>query len=1027
MNAHRQNMKAIISLLFVVSGIAGLIYQIVWFKYLSLFLGNTTYAQMTVLATFLGGLALGNYLFGKKSDALKNPVKIYSILELFIGVYCLLYPTLSTLIGNLFLSAASGLNVSSQNFLFTVLRFFVAALLLLAPTTAMGGTLPVLSKFFVDKIQDARKEIALLYFLNSFGAVIGVLFAGFVLIKEFGLNVTIYATAFLNILAGLAGFILSIKSKNVLPDSSGSNNETEETTTLVDVGKKTAAAVVLVAGISGMAALIYEMVWVRLLINFFGSSTYAFSIMLMAFIGGITIGSLIVSRKYFIKYNYVKLLAFTQAAIAFSTMLVLLFYERLPYFLWKVSTIFSKSPQAFEIFLVAEFLICFALMFFPTLFMGMALPVATEIISGSNNKVGFSVGRIFSVNTTGTVSGVILTGLVFIPLLGIKGTFEIGIALNLFAAIILFWSSQLFSSTWRVAASVFFVGVFLFYIFLFPAWNENIMIKGVFRSFGGIPPSSFEEFSKNSLNEKIVFYEEGRNATVAVTQSIVNPDNKRLIINGKPDASSYFDMPTQVLLAQIPMMLHPNPKNIFVVGFGSGTTIGSVLTHPVDKITCAEISREVINAAKYFEKENRYCINDPRLQLVNEDAVTLLKLSKEKYDVIISEPSNPWIAGIGNLFSKEYFEKCSAKLNSDGIMVQWFHLYEADDDVVKLVVNTFSSVFPNAQMWNSIANDIILVGSKKELGLNAELLQKKFLVSRIKEDFGRIGITNLFTFLSCQSVSPRGFFTMAADKPINSEIHPILEFIAPKAFYVGKQSAYIYSFDEKFDTSSNSLLIKEFVKKFPPDKNNIINTVQYLHKTNVNARFAFGMSKYLLELYPRDYTANVLFSKSYKNLSLASSSTTTLENLISLFPDSAQVIKDYNNKLVLEKTNATTFMKLFSLKSEAGAFIRTTKRDSVSMIKVYLQLTKGFLQNSEYTAAGEMCARVEKIIRANPDMIKLIDAESYYYLGAVSALYMTDYEKVVGYYIALINLNRDYNDIFHLRRLMSWQTLQNKK
>jgi spermidine synthase len=143
MNAHKQNMKTIISLLFVISGIAGLIYQIVWFKYLSLFLGNTTYAQMTVLAAFLGGLALGNYLFGKKADALKNPVKIYSVLELFIGVYCLLYPSLSTLIGNLFLSAASELNISSQNFLFTVLRFFVAALLLLAPTTAMGGTLPV--------------------------------------------------------------------------------------------------------------------------------------------------------------------------------------------------------------------------------------------------------------------------------------------------------------------------------------------------------------------------------------------------------------------------------------------------------------------------------------------------------------------------------------------------------------------------------------------------------------------------------------------------------------------------------------------------------------------------------------------------------------------------------------------------------------------------------------------------------------------------------------------------------------------
>lgn len=1026
MNSQKQNMKAVISLLFVISGIAGLIYQIVWFKYLSLFLGNTTYAQMTVLATFLGGLAFGNYLFGKKSDAFKNPVKIYSILELFIGVYCLLYPTISMFVGDLFLTTASGLNISSQNFLFSGLRFLVAALLLFAPTTAMGGTLPVLSKFFVDKVQNARKEIALLYFLNSFGAVIGVLFAGFVLIKEFGLNITIYATAFLNILAGLVALILSLKSKNILPTSSEEINVNESLKPSVEVGKNTAVVVILVAGISGMAALIYEMVWVRLLINFFGSSTYAFSIMLMAFIGGITVGSLIISQKFLIKYNYIKLLSFTQAAIAFSTMIVLLFYDRLPYFLWQVSAVFSKTPQSFEVFLVVEFLICFSLMIIPTIFMGMALPIATEIISHSNNKIGFSVGRIFSVNTLGTVAGVIFTGLVFIPLLGIKGSFEVGIALNIFASLILIWSVKLFSSARKIIAAFSFFGVFLLYSMLFPSWNKSVMITGVFRSFGGTPPSSFQEFSKKSNNETIVFYEEGRNATVAVTQSKINPENKRLIINGKPDASTYFDMPTQVLLGQIPMMLHPNPKNVFVVGFGSGTTIGSVLTHPVNKVTCAEISKEVINAASFFEKENKGCIKDSRLKLVNEDALTLLKLSKEKYDVIISEPSNPWIAGIGNLFSKEYFEKCSAKLDSNGVMVQWFHLYEADDDVVKLVINTFSSVFPYAQMWNSVSNDIILVGSKTEMRLDSEQLKNKFLVSSIKEDFSRIGITNLFTFLSCQSVSPRGFFVMAADLPINSEIHPRLEFVAPKSFYVGKQSSYIYSFDEKFDTLSNGLFIKKYVKTLPPEKLNVVNAINYNLNTNVNIRYAFGLSKYLLELYPEDYTANILFSKSYKKLGLAISGAKTLEKLFSLFPDSAQVIKDYNNELVLEKTNATTFLKLFSLKKETDSFIKTTKPDGISLASVYLQLTKNYLQNSEYKAAEEMCARVEKIIRANPELIKSIDAESYYYLGAVTALHMSDFEKVIGYYMALTNLNRNYNDVFHLRRAMSWLTLQGK-
>ena len=1019
----KQTIKVIVSLLFVISGIAGLIYQIVWFKYLSLFLGNTTYAQMTVLAAFLGGLAFGNHLFGEKSDAFKNPVKIYSLLELFIGIYCLLYPTLSVLFGDFFFSAASDLNVSSQNFFFIGFKFLIASLLLFAPTIAMGGTLPVLSKFFVDKLQDARREVAILYFLNSFGAVIGVVFAGFILIKEFGLNITIYATACLNILAGFIGLMISMHSEKVVLVEAAKD---ENVLPSIEISKNTAVVVVLVAGISGMAALIYEMVWVRLLINFFGSSTYAFSIMLMAFIGGITLGSLIVSQKFLRKYNYVKLLAFSQTAIAVSTMLVLLFYERLPYFLWQVSSIFSKSAQSFEVFLFVEFTICFMMMVLPTLFMGMSLPIASEIISGSNKKIGFSVGRVFSINTLGTVAGVLLTGFVFIPYFGIKGSFEIGIALNLIAAIILSLSYKSFSRLEKIGATVFCVMSFLLYLILFPSWNEAVMIKGVFKSFDETPPASFKEFSKTLNNENIVFYEEGTTATVAVVQSKTNPLNKSLIINGKPDASTFVDMPTQALLGQIPMMLHPNPKNVFVVGFGSGTTIGSVLTHPVNNVTCAEISKEVIHASSFFEKENLNCTKDPRLKLVNEDALTLLNLSKKKYDVIISEPSNPWIAGIGNLFSKEYFQKCSSSLDSNGIMVQWFHLYEANYEVVRLVLNTFSSVFPNAQLWNSVANDIILVGYKKKPVFNAELLQNKFIVPKIHKDFERIGISNLFTFLACQSMSTRGFFALSAEAPLNSEIHPLLEFIAPKSFYIGKSSSYVYSFDEKFDTLSNSLLIKNFVAVDPPNKDDIINAIEYNLNTNVNSRFAYGLSKYLRELYPTDYRTNLLFSKSFKKLGITNSSTAVLEKLIALFPDSAEIIKDYGNETILEKTNATTFLKLYSIKEEASAFIKTAKPDSVSKVAVYLQLSKIYLLNGEYSSAENLCARIEKILRDNPKLINSIDAENYYYLGAVSALYRNDIEKVVGYFFALTNLNRNFNDTFHLRRLMAWQIRENK-
>lgn len=1015
----KQIVRMIVSLLFVVSGIAGLIYQIVWFKYLSLFLGNTTYAQMTVLATFLGGLALGNYLFGKRSDSFANPVRIYSLLELFIGVYCLLYPAISSLVGNLFLSASSNLDLISKPFLFTGTRFLVAGILLLLPATAMGGTLPVLSKFFVERIQDARKEIASLYFLNSFGAVVGVVFAGFVLIKEFGLNVTIYSTAFLNIIAGLAGFYLSKKqnkfSEHELVPTDDINNRD-----FIEVDKQTVKRVVLVAGISGTAALLYEMVWVRLLINFFGSSTYAFSIMLMAFIGGITLGSLAVSQNILKKYNYVKLLTIFQSAIAFSTMFVLLFYERLPYSLWKVSALFSKSQESFEFFLAVEFIFCFCLMLLPTLFMGMSLPVAAEIVSASNKKVGVSVGRVFSVNTLGTVVGVILTGLIFIPLFGIKAAFEIGIVLNLFGAFLLLSKYKSFSANEKKLFYSICVLVFCSYLVFSPRWNEKVLLSGVFRSFGALPPSSFNEFTKGFSDEEIIFYKEGMNATVAVTQSLRNKANKRLIINGKPDASTYFDMPTQVLLGEIPMMLHQNPKNIFVVGFGSGTTIGSVLNSPVEKVVCAEISKEVISAASLFKRENKNCINDPRVNIINEDAVTLLKLSKEKYDVIISEPSNPWVAGIGNLFSKEYFEKCSASLNDNGIMVQWFHLYEADDDVVKLVLNTFSSVFPYSQLWGGTANDIILVGSKKEIKISFESINNKFASPLIKQDFERIGINNPFTFLACQSVSQRGFFTMVSGFPINSEMHPRLEFLAPRAFFVGKPSNYIYSFDEKFDALYSGLFIKEYAKKYPPQKNDLLNSVEYSLNVSNNYRFAFGISKYLREFFPNDYLPNLLYSFAFEKLGIVNARYSSLEKMINLFPDSLQINKDFNNVLLNEKINSSSFLHIFSIENEANSFIGTTKPDSVSRLSVYIQLAKAFLQNSEILNAEKMLMFSENYLKHSPLLIKSVSADDFYYVGAMINLYKKEYEKVFGYYLALMNHNPNYENLLRLRRLVSW-------
>jgi len=1016
----KQTIKTILAIIFIVSGITGLIYQIVWFKYLSLFLGNTTYAQMTVLAAFLGGLALGNYFLGKRADAISNPVKVYALLELFIGVYCFSYPFLSSLVGNSFLQIASQLNLSSQNILFSVLRFFVATTLLLLPTIAMGGTLPVLSKYFVSNLNGSGKDIALLYFLNSFGAVIGVLFAGFILIKEFGLATTCYIAAILNVLIGIFGFILSLVIKNVSSENDPPIKESASSNPTEYLSIKIIKIVMLVSCLSGMAALLYEMVWTRLLINFFGSSTYSFSIMLAAFILGITIGSWILTQASLTKFNKIKILTFSQTAIGLTTMAVLLFYERLPYVLWKASAIFSKTPQSFEIFLFVEFLICGALILLPTIFMGISLPAAAEAVSIEKNGIGSAVGKIFSVNTIGTVLGVIITGLVFIPYFGIKKTFEIGIAINFLSSIILLWSYNLFKIRTKFIFSFLCLCSFFIYAAMFSNWNRSVISSGVFKSFSSSPPASYADFLKTASNEKIIFYEEGVNATVAVTQSLSDSTLKSLIINGKPDASTYFDMPTQVLLGQIPMMLHPNPKKVFVVGFGSGTTIGSILTHPVEKVICAEISKEVINAASFFTKENNNCSNDKRLSLINEDALTLLKLSKDKYDVIISEPSNPWIAGIGTLFSKEYFQKCLDRMNDDGIMVQWFHVYDTDDSIVQLVLNTFSSVFPYAQIWNSVSNDIILVGSKKNIQLNIKSLETKFAAPKISNDFKRILMPNLFTFLSCQSSSPRGFFEMSEKLPLNTETHPLLEFLAPKSFYVGKQSSYIYKYDEKFDTLSNSLLIKDFIKNRPVRKDEILDAVKYNLKYSLNFRYCFGLSRYLREKYPDDYETNYYYAISLEKFGLLNQTTPILEKISASFPDSIQNKIKYYDALILEKINATTFIKFSSISSEVNYIISVSPKDSVSVIRMLSKYATVYRKNSDYINAQYLCDKIEQYTINNKNLLKHINSEEFFFTGALANFYQDDYQKVYSYYLSLMNSRADTDNLIRMRRLIEW-------
>lgn len=822
----KQTYQSVIALLFILSGATGLVYQIVWFKYLSLFLGNTTYAQTIVLATFMGGLAIGASLWGRRADRIKKPVLLYAILELGIAAYCFFFPEINHFVRETFFSVvlSAGIEIGSTSLL--VLKLVVSVLLLIVPTILMGGTLPVLVKGITTRVEETGKSVAILYFLNSFGAVAGSLLGGFFLIRLIGLDTTIIGTSILNGLIGIAALLLSLKTykSDTVPSAHVSSASAEKSLKSAGSHEQSFSnrqifIAISIAGISGLASMIYEVSWVRMLTPVFGSSTYSFSLMLVAFISGITLGSALISKRIDRMKNAFGFLAVCQFGVISAMLLSLPLYSRIPYYFWKVSTILTKSDTTYPLYLLFQFGFCFLIMFIPTIFLGMTLPVASHIASRSIEKLGKTIGNVFSVNTAGTVIGSLCAGLVFIPFFGIQRTVEIAIAINASAGLLILAFDSMMVSARKVTIIFFSVVLGAGYSLYASDWSQLMFYSGVFRMLvkqDVQPPGNYEEFVFRTNQKSDLYYKEGTTATVGVVNANVGGKLQNvLIINGKADASSVGDLPTQIMLAQLPMLLHTKPDSALIIGFGSGVTAGSILIHDIRSVDCVEISPEVIEASEYFEHVNGKPLSDPRFKLYLEDAHAFLNLTKNRYDVIISEPSNPWIAGIGNLFSVEFFKTCREKLKEGGLMVQWFHLYEIDDAIFKVVLRTFRSQFPQTTVWHSQRNDILIVGSAGPTDLTFEVMQQKILNGKVGGDLARIGLDHLPSILSLQSLSAKNSKEYAGFGELNTGDRPYIEYNAPRAFFATKGVTEYRFYDERTNIVSSDLFLSMYAKKIP--------------------------------------------------------------------------------------------------------------------------------------------------------------------------------------------------------------------
>jgi len=800
------------------SGIAGLSYQVVWTRYLSLFLGHTSYAVVAVLVAFMGGLALGNAWLGAVADRARRPLAFYGWLELGIGIYALIFPTYFEVCRDGFLGAARG--VSAGGAMLLGMKFLFSLVTIFLPTVLMGATLPALTRFVTRSLGELRSRVAWLYCINSAGAVAGCLVADFWLLPSIGLEMTVYAGAALNLLAGLVCLFVS-KS---LEQEGGAGKGGAFAPAVEAHAEEFSPSEVRLAlwgiGVSGFVAMLYEVAWTRLLGLALGSSTHAFAVMLTTFITGITLGSGLVVRWRF--KSTLTAFGWAELALAATLTVSLFFYEYLPYLFIRAASVLARTPDGYPFYTLVQTGVCFLVMLVPTTCLGMTIPLVSRIATSELSKTGRSIGRVFAVNTLGTVLGAGLTGLALMPLLGLPRTFAFGIALNFAIALKVVgrgaWADRRGFGPALAGGGVLFI---LLCGFLFgERWVRSFHAE-LWRMPN--PPRTWEAFNRVAKIPQIKYHRDGASGTVVVF-GIPEPardgrpatENLVLKVNGKSDAGTKGDVPTQLLSGHIPMLLRPESQEVLVVGIGSGMTIGAVNQHDsLRHMDVVEISPEVVDGARLFHDFSHKALDDSRVKVWVEDAKTFLQLGTNRYDIIISEPSNPWMAGVANVFSREYYEACRKRLKPGGLMVQWIQLYESNNELFDMVLSTFGTSFPHISLWHGSPSDMILVGSVEPLRPSLAAAVERMKSARVRTDLERIGIKHPAVFFWHEVVDSQvGGHLPPAGSVVHSDYYPTLEYAAQKAFFVQGVVSKHREHDHAMEARSGSLL-RRYLEQHP--------------------------------------------------------------------------------------------------------------------------------------------------------------------------------------------------------------------
>lgn len=754
---------------FLLSGACGLVYEVVWTRHFALSLGAASYSVATVLAAYMGGLALGSWLATRVRPRVA-PLALYGLLELGVAVWALLLPTLLAATEPVLRWAYHDGNASFTTFV--AVRFAFSVLLLVVPTTCMGATLPVLCRHFLRDPERLGRGVGALYALNALGAVAGAAGSGFFLLPRFGQQTTTWIAAGVNAAIGVGALLVS-RGTAFVPEPPAEPDPRP-------AGALRRPLVLVFA--SGFAAMVYQVAWTRSFSLSIGSSTYAFCLIVTAFIAGISLGSAVVSRFADHARDLTRLLAILQLCLAAAALAVVPVHGNLPV---TIAPLFLDGTPSFMKLHAIEFGVLLALMVAPTFLMGATFPLAVRLYAGASASRGpRAAGVVYAWNTVGCIAGSLVGGFLALPYLGLERTIALASAVNAAGALAIGWSRSLVRRFAVATAAVAVGGLG----WMLPPWDPSVLESGVYM-LGLVRQAKLSPKEIGNIKDllhapgRAVYYREGVSATVSVRE--VATGELVLRINGKNDASTTGDMPNQVLLGHLPMLLcaagHPD---VLHVGLGGGVSLGAITQYDVSRVECVEIAPEVWQAAEYFAPYTHNALHDPRVVPITADGRNHLALTSRTYDAIVSQPSNPWISGIGSLFTREYFELCRARLRPHGLVCVWLQSYSLAVDDFRRVLATFAGVFPECSLWEAKPGaDYLLVGTLDRMEIDARRIEERMSRRSVAADLDRIRVRTLDDLAACYVMGPAEVASWARGAGENTDDNAALEWNAPRSLY----------------------------------------------------------------------------------------------------------------------------------------------------------------------------------------------------------------------------------------------------